>query len=60
MKPIRYYVIGGITAGLLTCVAVNTSAQTAGVPRQISYQGVLREGDKFPGGRYAFRHTCSL
>ncbi|MFN5309859.1 MAG: hypothetical protein ACK5C0_10430 [Candidatus Kapaibacterium sp.] len=54
MKPIRYYVIGGITAGLLTCVAVNTHAQTAGVPRQISYQGVLREGDKVPAdGMYS-------
>ncbi len=54
MKPIRYYVIGGITAGLLTCVAVNTHAQTTGVPRQISYQGVLREGDKVPAdGMYS-------
>ncbi|MBN8572475.1 MAG: hypothetical protein J0M05_01050 [Candidatus Kapabacteria bacterium] len=54
MKPIRYYVIGGITAGLLTCVAVNTSAQTAGVPRQISYQGVLHQGDKVsPDGMYS-------
>ena len=48
MKPIRYYVIGGITAGLLTCLPIHSYSQVGGVPRQMSYQGVLREGDKVP------------
>jgi hypothetical protein len=46
MKPIRYYVLGGLAAGLFTCLPIHSYSQVGGVPRQISYQGVLREGDK--------------
>ena len=54
MKPIRYYVLGGLAAGFFTCLPIHSYAQVGGVPRQMSYQGVLREGDKVPAdGMYS-------
>ena len=46
MKTFRYYLLGSVAAGIVSLVPQSLYSQGSGIPRQMSYQGVLRDGDK--------------